>query len=65
MLANSATRHLDNVHAVFGRVVGGMEVLDRIEAIGGDKKEQPLQEISLVRVEVFANPVEEAEESLR
>jgi len=26
-----ACRHLDNVHSVFAKVVGGMAVLDRIE----------------------------------
>lgn len=59
------TSHLDNKHTVFGRVAGGMETLDQIEAVGNDKKERPLEEITLVRAQVFVNPIAEAEELLR
>jgi cyclophilin family peptidyl-prolyl cis-trans isomerase len=31
-----ATPHLDGKHAVFGKVVKGLEVLDKLEAIGSD-----------------------------
>lgn len=32
----TATPHLDNRHAVFGKVIEGLEVLDRLEKIGSD-----------------------------
>lgn len=57
-------QHLDLVHTIFGRVVGGGAVLDEIEKIGCDKKETPLQEIKLLHVEVFSNPITEADELL-
>ena len=60
-----AAAHLDLVHCVFGRVVGGAATLDRIEAIGADSKERPLAEIKLIKAVVFTNPIEEADERLR
>ncbi|ORZ39374.1 cyclophilin-like domain-containing protein [Catenaria anguillulae PL171] len=49
--------HLDGKHTLFGRVVGGMDVLDRIESIATDPKtDRPVQEIVMVDVQVFVNP---------
>lgn len=59
-----AAKHLDLKHSVFGRVVGGAATIDRIEAIGNDKKESPLSEIKISDVVVFTNPIEEAEANL-
>ena len=59
-----AVSHLDYKHTVFGRLVGGAGVLDRIEAVGADKKEKPLQDIILIKATVFTNPVEEADKLL-
>lgn len=58
-------KHLDNVHAIFGRVVGGMASLATIEQIPADKKERPTQEVKLLHAEVVSSPVEEAEEALK
>lgn len=47
----SATSHLDGKHAVFGKVVKGLEVLDKLEAIGsesGTPSERVSFEISVV-----------------
>lgn len=55
--------HLDLIHSVFGKVVGGLSVLDRIEEVGA-KKEAPLSEITLLKVVVFQSPIAEAEEQL-
>lgn len=57
--------HLNNKHTIFGRVAGGMDTLDRIESVGNDKKERPLAEITIIRTDVFVDPVPEAEAELR
>lgn len=61
----AAAKHLDNVHAIFGRVVGGMASLATIEQIPADKKERPTQEVKLLHAEVVSSPVEEADEALK
>lgn len=33
--------HLDNVHTVFGKVVGGLDVLNKMENVPTDKKCRP------------------------
>jgi len=43
-----ATSHLDNKHVVFGKLIEGMEVLDRIEGTPANKSDKPLQEIRIV-----------------
>ncbi|GBG33209.1 Peptidyl-prolyl cis-trans isomerase-like 2 [Hondaea fermentalgiana] len=51
--------HLDTKHTVFGRVVGGLEVLDKIEAIKTGKDDLPLEPITIKRALVFVNPIRE------
>eukprot|EP01038_Epipyxis_sp_PR26KG_P006570 gene6570-9030_t len=58
------TKHLDMKHSVFGRVVGGMVTLDRIEEVGSNKKDEPLIPIKIIKAVVFTNPIEEAEQLL-
>lgn len=53
-------RHLDNQHTIFGRVVGGMETLNRMEAAEADKKDKPVTEIKILSAVVFVDPIEEA-----
>jgi peptidyl-prolyl cis-trans isomerase-like protein 2 len=54
-------RYLDNKHTVFGRLVGGTACLDRIEAVGTSDSEVPLEDVLLIRTEVFSSPVEAAD----
>lgn len=35
-----ACTHLDNVHTVFGKLVGGLDVLSKMEAVETDKKDR-------------------------
>ena len=56
-----ATPHLNNRHAVFGSVVGGMQILDQIEEIDTDQKDRPRQEIKIMKAAIFASPLEEAD----
>lgn len=54
------TPHLDRKHTIFGKVVGGMEVLDRMEAAPTDPETaRPLKDIVMKEVVVFIDPFEE------
>lgn len=54
------TPHLDLKHCVFGRVVGGIATLDRMEAVSPDKNEVPTSEIKILSTSVMINPIPEA-----
>ena len=51
--------HLNYKHTVFGKVVGGLQTLDAMEAVETDGADRPLQEIRVTSAVVFANPFEE------
>lgn len=57
-------KHLDLKHAVFGRVVGGLAVLDKIEQTGSDKRDRPLEDIEITQAIVFSDPIDEADQQL-
>jgi peptidyl-prolyl cis-trans isomerase-like 2 len=48
--------HLDRKHTVFGKVVGGLEVLDKLEAIPTDHDEKPEQDIKINKLLIFVDP---------
>ncbi|KAF2719041.1 cyclophilin-like protein [Polychaeton citri CBS 116435] len=49
--------HLDGKNSVFGRVLGGADVLDAIEAVQVDKKNRPQEPIKITKVTMHANPL--------
>jgi len=51
--------HLDKKHTVFGRLVGGFDVLDKIERIPVNAQDRPQQTVAIKQVLVFSNPIEE------
>lgn len=51
---------LDGKHTVFGKVVGGMKVLDEMEKVER-RGERPVEPITIHEVTVFVNPFEEKE----
>jgi len=57
----SSQTHLDNVYSVFGRVIGGFEVLTTMENLpmSEKKKHRPLQPPVIDRVTIHANPFAE------
>lgn len=52
-----AHAHLNGKYTVFGHVIDGMEVLDRLERVPTDQGDRPLQEIVLEYVTIHANPL--------
>mmetsp|Transcript_63118 Transcript_63118/g.126508 ORF Transcript_63118/g.126508 Transcript_63118/m.126508 type:complete len:543 (+) Transcript_63118:31-1659(+) len=52
-------QHLDNKHSVFGRVVGGLKLLEVFNNWETEEKDKPKKEIKLIRTEVFKNPFKE------
>lgn len=60
-----SANHLNYKHTVFGRIVGGLEVLSAMEKVPVDDDDRPLEEIKILRVSVFVNPYAEMEEEER
>ena len=49
--------HLDGKNTVFGRVIGGMEILDVLERKEVDKKGRMVEKAVIERVTMHANPL--------
>ncbi|CAG8571872.1 11961_t:CDS:10 [Funneliformis caledonium] len=56
--------HLDNKHTIFGKIVGGKEILDKMELVPTDESDRPLQEIKIIEVITFINPYEDYKKKL-
>jgi peptidyl-prolyl cis-trans isomerase-like protein 2 len=52
-------KHLDHKHTVFGRAVGDLSALDRLEAVETDDKDRPVEPAKLLSVEVLLDPFDQ------
>ena len=50
------TPHLDGQYTVFGEVVDGLDVVDRIQQMPVDKYDRPLTDIRILRATITKNP---------
>ncbi|KAI7884102.1 peptidyl-prolyl cis-trans isomerase-like 2 [Lichtheimia hyalospora FSU 10163] len=57
--------HLDEKHTIFGRVVGGLEVLNQMEAVPTNEKDRPERDIRIKEVSIFVDPFEEFQGRLK
>jgi peptidyl-prolyl cis-trans isomerase-like protein 2 len=51
-----SAKHLDGKHSILGRVVGGFDVLTKMEQVPCDAMDRPREEIRITRCTVFVNP---------
>jgi cyclophilin family peptidyl-prolyl cis-trans isomerase len=52
IVTTEAAPWLDGKHTVFGRVTGGMDVVDAISAVDTDAQDKPRQDVVVERVEL-------------
>ena len=56
------TPHLDGQYTVFGEVVEGLDVVDRIQQTATDKNDRPQTDIRILRAVIVKNPFEKKPE---
>jgi len=50
IITASATPHLDGIHAVFGEVVAGMDIIDKIEKVATDGRDHPIEDVEILDI---------------
>ena len=56
--------HLDRKHTVFGKVVGGLEILDKMEEVPTDHDDKPTKDIKINNIIIFVDPFDVTPETI-
>ena len=60
-----ATPHLNGKHTVFGKIVGGEDVLDKMEGVPTNPtNDRPTKQIKILAVDIYKDPYEEFKKKL-
>ena len=57
------TPHLDGQYTVFGEVLQGLDVVDKIQQMATDKHHRPLTDVRILRATILVNPFASKEQS--
>jgi peptidylprolyl isomerase len=52
---SGGTPRLDGTYTVFGEVIEGMEIVDKIAEIGTDTGNKPLSDVKIIKMKIFKN----------
>ena len=47
------TPHLDGEYTVFGEVISGLDVVERIQNVACDGNDRPLEDVRILKVEII------------
>ena len=47
------TPHLDGEYTVFGEVINGLEVVEKIQSVACDENDRPLEDVRIIKVEMI------------
>jgi len=51
-ITTNTTPWLDKKHTIFGRVIGGLEVVHTIENVRTNKNDKPYEDIKIINIDV-------------
>lgn len=54
LITTEATPWLDGIHSVFGEVVEGLDVVDKIEKVATDARDHPIDDIEIIDIEILS-----------
>ena len=54
LITTEATPWLDGIHAVFGEVIEGLDVVDKIEKVSTDSRDHPIDDIEIIDIEILS-----------
>jgi len=54
IITADATPNLDGKHAVFGEVIEGMDIIDKIERVATDVRDHPVEDVEIIDIELLS-----------